>query len=258
MPDRHDVGGETCGARRRRVLGALSQLPRFCRFIAAVSSNPAFASRAATRRFLAGTARRRPIADFDCTCGTALGTDWLTQSVKLSANAFFLELGLAVFSLLASASCGRRLWIARRLAHFELADRKDDCAANHEQAWATGTVGLLLEIGCLTVKQSSATLRHFESAWGPSNPLGGHPHSQRRPARSLSSRRRCDTPILLRETAMIRPAAAVATPVLLAGTDPGLAGLENVTSNAAAPASNKSNNRLMIINGNSGHTVRLD
>jgi hypothetical protein len=33
---------------------------------------------------------------------------------------------------------------------------------------------------------------------------------------------------------------------------------ENVTSNAAAPASNKSNNRLMIINGNSGRVIYDD
>jgi hypothetical protein len=71
---------------------------------------------------------------------------------------------------------------------------------------------------------SSAQLLHADfqqvaaperaSARSPSNPFGEHPHSHRRPARSLSSCRRCDTPIyfLLRQTAAIRPALAVATP----------------------------------------------
>jgi hypothetical protein len=61
------------------------------------------------------------------------------------------------------------------------------------------------------------------------------------------------------ETAMIRPAVAVATLVLLTATDPCLAGQnENVRSDAAAPASNESNNRLMIINGNSGRVIYDD
>jgi hypothetical protein len=65
--------------------------------------------------------------------------------------------------------------------------------------------------------------------------------------------------ILLKETAMIRPAVAVAMLVLLAATNPGLAGQnENVAPNAAAPASNESNNRLMIINGNSGRVIYDD
>jgi hypothetical protein len=64
---------------------------------------------------------------------------------------------------------------------------------------------------------------------------------------------------LLRETAMIRPAVAVATLVLLAATDTCLAGQnQNVASSAAAPASNESNNRLMIINGNSGRVIYDD
>jgi hypothetical protein len=58
---------------------------------------------------------------------------------------------------------------------------------------------------------------------------------------------------------MIRPAVAVATLVLLGATDPGLATQkEKVAHNAAAPAPNESNNRLMIINGNSGGVIYDD
>jgi len=65
--------------------------------------------------------------------------------------------------------------------------------------------------------------------------------------------------ILLRETAMIRPAVAVASLVLLAATDTCLAGQDqNVAPNAATPASNESNNRLLIINGNSGRVIYDD
>jgi D-alanyl-D-alanine carboxypeptidase len=56
---------------------------------------------------------------------------------------------------------------------------------------------------------------------------------------------------------MIRPAVAVATLVLLAATDTCLAG-QNVAPNTVAPASNESNNRLMIINGNSGRVIYDD
>jgi hypothetical protein len=65
--------------------------------------------------------------------------------------------------------------------------------------------------------------------------------------------------VLLRETAMIRPAVAVATLALLAATDPGLASQkEKVAPNAAAPARNESHTRLMIINGNSGRVIYDD
>jgi hypothetical protein len=58
---------------------------------------------------------------------------------------------------------------------------------------------------------------------------------------------------------MIRPAVAVATLVLLAATDPGLASQnEKVAHNAAAPAPNETNSRLMIINGNSGRVIYDD
>jgi hypothetical protein len=65
--------------------------------------------------------------------------------------------------------------------------------------------------------------------------------------------------ILLRETAMIRRAVAVATLVSLAATDPGLASQnEKVGHHAAASAPNESNSRLMIINGNSGRVIYDD
>jgi D-alanyl-D-alanine carboxypeptidase len=58
---------------------------------------------------------------------------------------------------------------------------------------------------------------------------------------------------------MIRPAVAVATLALLAATGPGFASQkEKVAHNAAAPAPNESNNRLMIINGNSGRVIYDD
>jgi hypothetical protein len=56
---------------------------------------------------------------------------------------------------------------------------------------------------------------------------------------------------------MIRP--AVAALVLLAATEHSLAGQnENSTSKPATQAANESNNRLMIINGNSGRVVYDD
>jgi hypothetical protein len=65
--------------------------------------------------------------------------------------------------------------------------------------------------------------------------------------------------ILLRETAMIRPAVAVAALALLAATDAGLASQNaKVAHNAAAAAPNERYNRLMIINGDSGHVIYDD
>ncbi len=60
---------------------------------------------------------------------------------------------------------------------------------------------------------------------------------------------------------MIRPAVAVAAPVLLAATGPSLAGQnENVAPNAPlrAKCTNASSYRLMIINGNSGRVTYDD
>jgi hypothetical protein len=76
----------------------------------------------------------------------------------------------------------------------------------------------------------------------------------------LSPGRRRDTSIsFLKETTMIRTSAALLT--LLATANPGLAGQNgNAVSNTATPApqSDRPDNRLLIVNGNSGRVIYDD
>lgn len=57
---------------------------------------------------------------------------------------------------------------------------------------------------------------------------------------------------------MIRPAVAVAALVLLAATDAGLASQNAKVAHNAAASPSESNNRLMIIDGNSGRVIYDD